>query len=113
VRAAIGQLEPAPAGVPMWPTRVCVDGDGLVFENSCGCNEALLCHVDRADQATITITLRTDPTRMLMCDDCFPMVPARCELPPGGAPRAIEINGGVAFTLPPGVADGRCWTERP
>jgi hypothetical protein len=95
-----------------WPSRVCVDGTELVFENDCGCNDKLLCQLD-ATTTTLRVTLKLDPKQMKMCDDCFPMIPARCALPPAHTgPSKVEINGQLAFVLDRSAADfdGSCWT---
>lgn len=108
-------LAPAPTGTPIvWPDRVCVTGGDLVFENRCGCNDALVCAVRGAARGTIVVALATDATRMRACDDCFAMVPGRCALPRGLAAGAwtIEIGGHRAFELTIPAAD-RCWTTRP
>jgi hypothetical protein len=117
-----GHLAPNADQTAVYPTRVCVDGNELVFENSCGCNDALLCTLDRAENATLHFTLRTDPTRTRTCDDCFAMVPARCGVPPlqdhpAGATWTIVINRQTAFELPLDARgmpiDGSCWTQAP
>jgi len=104
-----GKLAPKLATTTVYPTSVCVHGAELVFENYCGCNDALLCHLDRATATTLAFSLTTDPTRMNVCDDCFAMVPAHCALPPGDR-WIVEINRQLAFELDKPV-DGTCFTE--
>jgi hypothetical protein len=96
---------PAPRGRAVTPTRVCLDGNVLVFEHDCGCNDALVCRIIRIDRA-IEVELRTDPTRPAQCDDCFPMVPARCTLPPATTTRSLVIN-----TAPVEIPLSGCWTQ--
>ena len=118
----VGRLAQRLDKTGVYPTRTCVDGNELVFENSCGCNDALLCTLDRAERATLYFTLRTDPARMNNCDDCFAMVPARCGVPPlqdhaPGARWTIVINQQPAFEMPLDPSgmpiDGSCWTQVP
>jgi hypothetical protein len=62
-------------------TQLCVEPDGtIVVDNDCGCNDALLCTAELAGE-TVSVIVRTDPSRMRTCDDCFRMVPGRCALP--------------------------------
>jgi len=103
----------------LWPTRVCVDGADLVFENDCGCNDRILCQVDRVANGTLYISLRKDPERMPMCDDCFAMIAGRCTIPAGDQ-WTVAINGHAAFELPvdnhghgADPRDGDCWTSEP
>jgi len=100
---------------------VCVEGADLVFENDCGCNDSLVCHLDRAENGTLHVTLSLDSTRPKMCDDCFPMIPARCAMPPMPAPQpgaawTIEINNQTAFVMPLDAqglpSDGSCWSTK-
>ncbi len=103
------KLHAGPANA-LWPSRVCLDHDALVFESACGCNDALLCDLRVTTPTTLDVHLRTDPTRMKTCDDCFPMVPARCPLTqlPRGA-WTLTINGAPALDFTTGA--DRCWTE--
>jgi hypothetical protein len=87
-----------PAGRPVAADRVCVRGGDVVFENDCGCNDGIICTATSVDGAVLHVSLRTDPSRMPMCDDCFAMVPGRCALQPGVA--AVSIDGGKAIALP-------------
>jgi len=107
----VGRLAADPAG-ELWPTRVCVEGNTLVFEHFCGCNDALLCTITAAG-STLAVALRKDPSRTPMCLDCFPMVPARCALPTPAAAWNVTINGHPAFALPIDRADGGCWASPP
>ncbi len=131
VRAAqrvVGTLYPKFDKTRVWPSRVCVDGNELVFENDCGCNDRLVCQLDRVARATLYVSLETDPTRMRTCDDCFPMIPGRCALPaPSDDPAqprrdgldtwTLVIGGQAALELPVDRAglppDGSCWAARP
>lgn len=113
-----GALQRPSATNTVYPTRVCIDGNDLVFENSCGCNDGLLCRVGEVANETVAVTLTLDPSRLSMCDDCFPMVPARCALPSlkgKGDSIAVAINGQAAFTLALDRAGkpihGSCWTR--
>jgi hypothetical protein len=93
----------APAGRPVAAERVCTRGGDVVFENDCGCNDAIVCTATSVDGVILHVSLRTDPSRMPMCDDCFPMVPGACTLQPGV--NAVSIDGGAAIPLP---AAGHC-----
>jgi hypothetical protein len=107
----VGSLAPKLAATTVYPTRVCVDGAELVFENDCGCNDGLLCTIAGTSSPTLAITLAKDPSRMPMCDDCFAMVPGRCTLPALAAGTwSVTINQQPAFELALPVADGSCWT---
>ncbi|HTJ41750.1 MAG TPA: hypothetical protein VL463_06620 [Kofleriaceae bacterium] len=108
-RRTVGKLNPPHDPQKLWPWRVCVDGHALVFENDCGCNDALLCTLDGVGLKNIAYTLATDPNRMPQCTDCFPMVPARCALPPAKGWRTVTINNEPAFELPPDAPDASCW----
>jgi hypothetical protein len=85
--------------------RVCVRGGDVVFENDCGCNDGIVCTATSVDGAILHVSLRADPSRMPMCDDCFPMVPGKCALQAGIA--AVSIDGGPSIALP---AAGACQT---
>src|SRR5262249_23939414 len=103
---------PAPATLSRpsaWPDRVTLDHNTLVFANDCGCNDALVCRLDTTTADTIAFVLATDPARHPMCNDCFPMVPARCELPPRSRAMTVTINGVAAFVLPADAGDGSVW----
>jgi hypothetical protein len=98
---------------------MCVEGSDLVFENDCGCNDELICHLDRAEHATLYLSLRKDPTRIPRCRDCFPMIPGRCAIPAApsdvvGRTWTIVINRQASLELPIDGAgkapDGSCWT---
>jgi hypothetical protein len=100
------KLRAAPAGVATWPSRICAQPTRtLVVENDCGCNDALKCEVVRAGKKAIDLRVRTDPTRPRTCNDCFPMVPARCELPSDLVPDdadapvtfKVRVNGAPAI----------------
>jgi hypothetical protein len=107
----VGSLAAPRAATAVYPTRVCVDGAELVFENDCGCNDGLLCTIAGATSPTLAITLAKDPSRMPMCDDCFAMVPGRCALPTLAAGTwKVLVNQQPAFDLPIPAADGHCWT---
>lgn len=93
----------SPPGRPVTADRVCNGGHVVRFENDCGCNDAILCTATSVDGAILHVSLRTDPARMPMCDDCFPMVPGACALQPGVS--AVSIDGGKAIALP---AAGSC-----
>jgi hypothetical protein len=86
------------------PTRVCIDGSTVVFENNCGCNDALVCTVERVANGPARFALRTDPSRPPRCRDCFPMEPARCALPADAGVRELVVNG-APLVMP---ATG-CW----
>jgi hypothetical protein len=116
----VGTLHPPSATAALYPTRVCIDGNELVFEHDCGCNDGLLCRVGAVANGAVAVTLTKDPSRPLMCDDCFPMVPGRCALPSligKGNSIAVAINGQAAFELSLDrdgkPIDGSCWTARP
>ena len=118
-RSIAGHLYPKFETTPVYPTRACVDGPDLVFENDCGCNDALICKIDRVewDKTTLRLELSLDPTRMHTCDDCFAMVPARCPIPPmpnpkPGATWTIVIARQAAFELPVDARSGSCWVTR-
>lgn len=108
-RHTVGALATPADGTQLFPSTVCIDGGELVFEHACGCNDRLLCTLVSRANGELAYTLRKDPTRMPMCDDCFPMEPARCELPTGA--WTVRVNGQAAFALVPG--DGSCWTAQP
>jgi len=110
-RTEAGLLAPKLAATAVYPTRVCIDGADLVFENDCGCNDGLLCTVAGATSPTLAITLAKDPSRMPMCDDCFAMVPGRCALPALAVGIwKVTINQQPGFELAVPAADGSCWT---
>jgi hypothetical protein len=111
-----GVLRPAPDSASFWPTRVCVSGPRLVIENDCGCNDAILCRVVGARAPALRLDVRRDPSRPQRCDDCFPMVPGRCDLPPLSPGRwTVELGGAAAFDLDVGeggaLPDGACWEQ--
>jgi len=116
-RRIVGKLGAhPPAGAKAWATTVCVEGRSLVFENFCGCNDALLCHLSVPRPGAIDVTLTLDATRMPECLDCFAMVPARCAfgaLAPGVWSVAINGVPALALTVDAAgqVADGACWSD--
>jgi hypothetical protein len=100
------KLHAPPAGAATWPTRICVPAPRtFVVENDCGCNDALVCDVVRTDKRTLDLRVRKDASRPPMCLDCFPMVPARCDLPPNLVPDdadapvtfKVRVNGAPAI----------------
>ncbi len=98
------QPDPQPLeGKRVTPTRLCYTDGTLVFENNCGCDEALVCRIDRIDGTHVVVSLATDLTHPSSgCDDCFAMVPARCAILP--RPRAVVVN-----TLTIELPDDGCW----
>lgn len=84
---------PSPHGISSLATRLCVEADGnVVVENECGCNDALLCTAT-LESASVTVHVGKDPARLPMCDDCSPMVPGRCPLPPAATGR-VWVHAG-------------------
>jgi hypothetical protein len=83
----------------------------LVVENDCGCNDRLLCEA-RVHDKQLELRVWKDPMRMPMCNDCFPMVMAVCDVPPlpaGTIP--VVVNGARAFEMTVD-ASGTCWEVR-
>lgn len=111
LRAHRGVLAAGETGA-LWPDRVRIEGGAFVFEADCGCNYILHCTASDATNVAIAITLSVD-TSHPMCDDCFPMTPARCALPPRHATTMVAINGRAAFELPIDAGDGSLWDHGP
>jgi len=117
-RRVVGKLHENLKRHPLWPSRMCVDGDDLVVEIDCCCHERVVCHVDRAQNATVDLSLTIDTTTMA-CLSATPMIPGRCAIPTAppdlaGNSWTIAINGQVALELPLDRShkahDGDCWT---
>lgn len=91
----------------------------LVFENDCGCNEALVCSASfDASARAIRVTLSIDESRGTFCRDCFAMVPGECDVPklPANAALTLLINDARAIsaeTDAQAALPARCWDTGP
>jgi hypothetical protein len=102
----LGKLAREPKDTRVWPDRLCVEampGGGHLFvvEKGCGCNEGLLCAPTVTAAGRLELGLHLDLTRMMECDECFPMVPGRCALPALTAGKwQVSQAGAALFELP-------------